>query len=187
MSLIEQKQEAELIQGCRRGDDRHLTLLVKTYQRQVYALALKFTFNPAEAEDLTQEIFMKVIDHLDRFQDKSRLGTWITSIALNHCRTNWRKARRQQDARTEAAEEMMTLPAKGRQPEQEALEAEMIEHLHTSITELPEDLREVVMLREFVEMSHEEIADLLDVPEGTVWSRLNRARLLLKDKMTEYM
>jgi RNA polymerase sigma-70 factor (ECF subfamily) len=157
----------------------------------VYALCYRFTGGAAEAQDLTQEVFLRVFRTLKSFRSaEGSFGTWLSRVTRNLLIDHYRRTR--QERITDPIEEQLpTLDLKGTvadQPDQALAGREASEVLQTALQKLSPELREAVILRDLQEMEYREIAQVLDIPEGTVKSRINRGRtelgrLLRKQKL----
>jgi RNA polymerase sigma-70 factor (ECF subfamily) len=158
------------------------------FRRPVWRLARRLTRNDEEALDTTQEIFVRVWQGLPGFRGEAKLSTWVFQIAWNHLRAHRRRTGRRSrvfvdglDGRDHAIE---TAPDLRADPERTALASEMAERVSAALAELPEHYRVVVWLRDGEDLSYQQIAAVLDVPIGTVRSRLARARSMLKRAVT---
>lgn len=153
----------------------------------LYATALRLTRNPADAEDLVQDTFVKALRFSDRFAAGSNLKAWLYTILLNTWRNRRRDAARNvvdvDTARVEAAEGAPDGPTALETPEQILLRASVREDLQAALDELPEVFREAVWLRDVEEFTYAEIAEMLGIPIGTVMSRISRGRRMLFDRL----
>ena len=153
----------------------------------LYATALRLTRNPADAEDLVQDTFVKALRFSDRFAAGSNLKAWLYTILLNTWRNRRRDAARNvvdvDTARVEAAEAAPVGPAALETPEQILLRASVREDLQAALDELPDVFREAVWLRDVEEFTYAEIAEMLGIPIGTVMSRISRGRRMLFDRL----
>jgi RNA polymerase sigma-70 factor (ECF subfamily) len=169
-----------LIEQCLAGDQVAWETIVRQNWRKVFNVAYKFVGKHDEAEDLTQDIFLKIFKALRTFDRRANFQTWIISISRNLCIDHYRSVRkeRQTIARDVDAGELQPVSHE-RGPyaaaEHQDLRAMLRQALHT----LPATLRTAVVLRDLQELSYQEIADHLRLPEGTVKSRINRGRLEL--------
>ena len=169
-----------LIERCLAGDQAAWETIVRQNWRKVFNVAYKFVGKHDEAEDLTQDIFLKIFRALNTFDRRANFQTWIISISRNLCIDHYRSVRkeRQTIARDVDAGDLQPVSAE-RGPyaaaEHQDLRAMLRQALHT----LPATLRTAVVLRDLQELSYQEIADQLKLPEGTVKSRINRGRLEL--------
>lgn len=154
------------------------------FRRPVWRLARRMTENEEEALDTTQEVFLRVWRGLDGFRGEAKLSTWVFQIAWNHLRAHRRKMGRQiQVIQEEVANDGMLMgmaPDPRPNPERRAVAAETLDLVETALQSLPEHYQVVVWLRDGEDLSYEEISRVLDVPIGTVRSRLARARGILR-------
>jgi RNA polymerase sigma-70 factor (ECF subfamily) len=176
---------AEFVRRLRVGDPRAFEDLVRTQQHRVYGLALRMLGNTAEAQDVAQEAFLRAHRGLAEFRGDARLSTWLYAIVsrlcLNRLAGNERRLARH-------GEETLARLADARPRPDQALErGEIEEALHRAIGELPEERRIVVVLRDVEGLAYEQIAEVLELPVGTVRSRLHRARLDLKEKLERFL
>jgi RNA polymerase sigma-70 factor (ECF subfamily) len=186
-----------LVRRARSGDQRAFRLLVERYQKKVYAVALGMVKDPEEALDVAQEAFIKVHRYLDHFKGDSSFYTWLYRITTNVCID---LLRRRNSSRSEAVEyddavEMDLTEAKlgalGSQidthPGKAALRRELGEKLEEALAQLPEKHRAILLLRELEGMSYEDLARTLDIPKGTVMSRLFHARAKVQKLLSGYL
>lgn len=154
------------------------------YRRPVWRLARRLTANDEEALDACQEIFLRVWRGLQGFRGEAKLSTWVFQIAWNYLRWHRRRRGRQPVAIALVGDDGCGVAAgladPAPDPERRAGSVELLERLQTALTELPEHHRVIIWLRDGEGLSYEQIAEALDVPIGTVRSRLARARITLK-------
>lgn len=176
---------AGLVERLRAGDERAFEALVLTYQHRVFGVAVRMLGSRAEAEEVAQDVFLRVYRSIGEFRGEARLSTWLYSIAARLCLDRLRTAeRRHPRAEPEA---LLNVPAAGAGADS-ALEAqERRAALHQAIADLPEERRIVVILRDVEGLSYEEIAEALDIELNTVRSRLHRARAHLKAKLERFL
>ncbi len=158
--------------------------LLALYGERVYNLALHFAGSTADAEDLTQEIFLRLYQNLRLYRGDVPLAAWALRLSRNLCIDHYRRARRERRALNVSEEVLAGLPALGHDPQAEAQRRQQLRTVYKSLEEMPEDLAEVVLLRDLQGWSQEETAAWLEVPVGTVKSRLHRARLDLAGRVT---
>ncbi len=179
-----------LIARLRRGEPAAFEVLVKTHQDRVYDFCVRMLSDREEAFDLTQEIFISVHKHLDKFRADAKLTTWIYRIARNHCLNRLkylkRRGRGRSDEYGESNELSITQSQGGgpQQPDDLVMGKNDRALVHRAIQELDEDQRSLVVLRDVEGLSYEEIMDITELPEGTVKSRLHRAREKLAGILT---
>jgi RNA polymerase sigma-70 factor (ECF subfamily) len=165
-------------------------VLVKNNQDRVYDFCVRMLADREEAFDLTQEIFISVHKHLDKFRADAKLTTWIYRIARNHCLNRLkylkRRGRGRSDEYGESNELSITESLGGgpQQPDAAVMGKNDRALVHRAIQELDEDQRSLVVLRDVEGLSYEEIMDITELPEGTVKSRLHRAREKLAGILT---
>lgn len=174
----------ELTLACQQGDKAAFQKLVKQYQEKVRGLVYSILNDPELIDDLTQEIFIKVYTSIERFEHRSSLSTWIYRIAVNHCRD---EIRRKRIRRWFSLEKMELDPiAVGERTDGKMLQTERIDLVRWGLSKVSENHRSIIVLKDFENLSYEEIAKILDLELGTVKSRLNRARLALKEVLEPY-
>ncbi len=174
-----------VVQRCLDGDSGAWTELVKFHHRRIYALCYRFTGSPHDAEDLTQDIFIKVYGNLASFDlTRGSFQTWITTLARNLLVDHFRRSKQQRvtdsiDAGWEEAEELPLadrLSASGPSQHDRAVQTEIARMVQEALTKISPELREAVILRDLQDMDYKEIAQVLHIPEGTVKSRISRGR-----------
>src|SRR5581483_5104665 len=184
--------ETSLVERCLRGEQAAWDEMVKTYTKRVYALCYRFTNRENEAQDLTQEVFLRVFRTLGTFRSgEGSFGVWLSRVTRNLLVDHYRRTKNERV--TDALEDK--LPVLEERTAQHARTDGLLagreagELLQVALQKLSPELREAVILRDLQEMEYREIARVLDVPEGTVKSRLNRgraelARVLRRNKVT---
>jgi RNA polymerase sigma-70 factor (ECF subfamily) len=166
-----------LIERCLKGDQRAWDDIVRLYWRKVFNVAYKFVGRQDEAEDLTQDIFLKLFKSLKTFDRRANFSTWLISVSRNLCIDHYRSMRREHDVVTHDVDVVTLARPSGLDSPQVALEQrDRVALLRAALDKLAPSLRTAVMLRDIQELSYQEIAEKLDVPEGTVKSRINRGR-----------
>ena len=179
--MAEQTSDQLLVERVQRGDRRAFDLLVLRYQQRIVKLIMRYVHDPAEAQDVAQEAFIKAYRALPAFRGDSAFYTWLYRIAINTAK-NYLVAlqRRPVDYDLDLQDpENYEVNARLRDeetPEGMALQEELRQTLERTIASLPEELRTAIMLREIDGLSYEEIAQAMDCPVGTVRSRIFRAR-----------
>jgi RNA polymerase sigma-70 factor, ECF subfamily len=172
--------ENSLVSRCLSGDEAAWEQFVRQHTRHVYALCYRFTGSGAEAQDLTQEVFLRVFRSLKSFRSaEGSLGTWLARLTRNLLIDHYRRSRH--DRVTDSIEDRLpvveeTGGAGPARPDQALAGREASELLQQALQKLSPDLREAVILRDLQEMEYREIAQVLGIPEGTVKSRINRGR-----------
>ena len=166
-----------LIQQCLRGDQNAWELIVRQYWRKVFNIAYKFVGKHDEAEDLTQEIFIKIFRSLSTFDRRANFQTWLISVSRNLCIDHYRSVRKERETIDRQIDPNELTPASTEPGPIAALEQrDRVALLRQALAQLPDTLRTAVLMRDIQEMSYQEIADKLGLPEGTVKSRINRGR-----------
>jgi RNA polymerase sigma-70 factor (ECF subfamily) len=169
-------EQTELLQRLRRGDAGSAQKLVQSYHAEIFRLALSILDEPAEAEDVTQDVFIAALDALDSYRGDSALKTWLFSITVNLCRRRWR----QRKARERLLQVLKTfiplLGTRSVQPEADLMARESQAELWQAVGNLGEKYQFPLILFYEHEMPVAEIARVLDIPIGTVLSRLHTAR-----------
>jgi len=168
--------DTELIERCLRKDNSAWDLVVGRFRRKVFHIAYKFTGKHDEAEDLTQEIFLKVFRSLDKFNRDADFSTWLSSVARNYCIDRYRASKREREVVVEDLVAFDLAPASSGNPYRALEDQDRSSLLRRGLDLLPDKLREAVVLRDLQGLSYQEMADHLGLPEGTVKSRINRGR-----------
>lgn len=174
--------DAILVERCLAGDQAAWADLVRAHTRRIYNLCYRFTGRPQEAEDLTQDVFLRIYRTLASFQGtQGSFTTWLTSLTRNLLIDHYRKHKKERlvdslEDKIETLEEKGVMTA---MPDVMALDKEASQVLQAAMERLSPDLREAVILRDIQEMEYREISLILKVPEGTVKSRINRGRVAL--------
>ena len=176
---------SQIVRRCMDGDSSAWAELVRAQHRRVYGICYRFTGNPADAEDLTQDVFLKIYSNLASFDTgRGSLQVWITSLTRNLLVDNFRRTRNLRatsslDDGWESVDEFKPidrLTARGISPHESAAKNELAKMVQEALARVPVDLREAVILRDLQDMDYKEIACVLGIPEGTVKSRISRGR-----------
>ena len=173
---------ADLVRRCRAGDGAAWEEIVSNFSRRIFNLAYRFTSSIEAAEDLTQEVFIRIYRTLDQYDPKhGDLSNWLMRLARNLIIDDYRhRQRNPQNTMAEDVEDhTFHLKAVGGSMQKEMERREMAKQVQEGIDKLPADLRMCVILRDIEELSYQEIVELLKIPEGTVKSRINRGRIEL--------
>jgi len=166
-----------LIEQCLSGDQVAWEAIVRQNWRKVFNVAYKFVGKHDEAEDLTQDIFLKIFRSLDTFDRRANFQTWLISVSRNLCIDHYRSVRKERETIDRGVDASELSPAAPEPGPIAALEQrDRVVLLRQAMSALPETLRTAVLLRDIQELSYQEIADQLRLPEGTVKSRINRGR-----------
>jgi RNA polymerase sigma-70 factor, ECF subfamily len=174
--------DAQLVLLCLRGDGASWEELVRRYTRRVYNLCYRFTSNASEAEDLSQEVFLRVYRTLASYRSAyGGFATWLTSVTRNLLVDHYRRTRRDRitDSLDDAMPKLEEKHSAARPPDKMALANELGRQVQRALGKLSPELREAVILRDLQGLEYSEIRTVLEVPEGTVKSRINRGRLEL--------
>ncbi len=171
--------EQVLVDRCLHGEEAAWEELAKTYTRRVYAICYRFTGNDGQSQDLTQEVFLRIFRNLKSFRaGEGSFTTWLTKLTRNLLIDHYRRTKL--DRATDSIEDQLPVLEEAPSPYSRAdgllSGREMSEILQAGLRRLSPELREAVILRDLEEMEYREIAQVLNVPEGTVKSRLNRGR-----------
>jgi len=184
--------EAVLIEQCRRGDFTAMERLIIKYQNRIYNVILKMCPNPDDAEELTQETFVKILEGIENFNGRSSFYTWAFRIAvnltINHRKRGQKLVTRSIDAEDSEYNEQARTQLKeflrddgSPEPSAVAQNKELCRIIVDSLSKLDDTQRAVIVLRDIEDMSYAQIADVLDIELGTVKSRLSRARGSLRE------
>jgi len=180
--------DAQLVQHCLQGDTAAWEELVHRHTRRVYNQCYRFTGRGSDAEDLSQEVFLRVYRTLASYQSvQGAFATWLTRVTRNLLVDYYRRTRRDRltDSLDDALPYVEAKPSGGRSPEKLALGAELSAQVQAALMKLSPDLREAVILRDLQGLEYAEIQHVMDVPEGTVKSRINRGRIEMAKVLTE--
>jgi len=166
-----------LIRRCLAGDQLAWEAIVRQYRRKVFNVAYKFVGKHDEAEDLTQDIFLKIFKSLDTFDRRANFQTWLISVSRNLCIDHYRSVRKERETIDRDVDTAELAPSAPGQSQMARLEQrDRVELLRQALGALPKTLRTAVLMRDLQELSYHEIAVALRLPEGTVKSRINRGR-----------
>lgn len=175
----------QLIELCRVGDSSAIEHFVQTYQQDVYRLALSILDDPAEAEDATQDSLLAALRSLDSFRGASNLRTWLYSITVNICRTRLQRHKRRAGLIEILGDVLQIHKIRHESVEERLIQDESEKGLWHAIHRMDEKHRIPIVLRYYHDLSVAEIATILQIPEGTVHSRLNTARRQLQNVLKE--
>ncbi|MGB7846748.1 MAG: RNA polymerase sigma factor [Candidatus Acidiferrum sp.] len=176
------EQDAQLVQRCLQGEGSAWEELVRRHSRRIYNVCYRFVGNRTEAEDISQEVFLRVYRTLQSYRSThGGFATWMTSVTRNLLIDHYRRTKR--DRQTDSLEDKMPVvenkESSARRPDQQALLGELTGQVQSALTRLSPELREAVILRDLQQLEYAEIQQVLAVPEGTVKSRINRGRIEL--------
>ena len=184
--------EAEMLAQARTGDTQAFSNLIQRYEGKIFRLAQHITQNREDAEDVLQETFLKAYEHLDQFQGNSKFYTWIVRIAVNQALMKLRKRKSDRsvslDEGVDTGEDIVAreIAAWDENPEERYSREELNVILDSAVQSLAPTYRAVFLLRDVEELSTDETAEALDLSIPAVKSRLLRARLQLRDKLTQF-
>ncbi len=185
-------QEMALVQAAKKGDVSAFEQLVKKYDRNIFRIAQHITHNREDAEDVLQDAFLKAYTNLGQFQGNSKFYTWLVRIAVNESLMRLRKRRRDntvsldEDVETDESSMPRDIPDWAPSPEQLYKQSELNDILSKTIQGLPASFRTVFVLRDVEGLSTEETAEMLNLSVPAVKSRLLRARLQLRERLSTY-
>ncbi len=182
-------RDTELISRFLKGDQEAFGELLAAYEKKIYSICWHFMGNRQDAEDAAQEVILKVYRKLDLFRGEASFSTWLNYVAANTCRDMLRKRKRNQTVsldspvETEDGEMDRELASPDDSPETDVINRDLARLVRESLEELKEDHRVILLMREYQDLSYDEIAEILALNVGTVKSRLSRARRELRDLM----
>lgn len=189
------KIQKEVIENCKAGDEKAFTEIVLHRQKRVFNIAYRMLGNSEEAKDLAQEVFISVFESIKDLKEEIKFDAWLTQVTLNHCRNRWKYLKRRQYFSSDSLDDPVetedgSVPRAIADPSDNPeilLEKKMIQQLiQRGLLELKEDQRELLVLRDLQGFSYEEMGDTLGLPEGTIKSKLHRARMDLKEVLERF-
>ena len=186
-------REQLLVRRLRARDERAFRELITEHRDRIFNLTYRMLGNRAEAEDVAQEVFITVFKTIDSFREEAKFSTWLYRVAVNHCKNRIKYLSRRHDrAQDELDENAGAVVASGPagpmpRPDRAVEGMQLDKVLQDAIATLDEDHRLVIVLREIEDLSIEEICEITGLPDGTVKSRLHRARLALRKKIARHM
>jgi RNA polymerase sigma-70 factor (ECF subfamily) len=167
---------ADILSKCKEGNQEAWNMLINNYSKSVYNIALNFFAERDIAADVTQDIFIKLYHNLGKFREEKNFSSWIFTISRNYCVDYWRKNKKHLINKQDLDENISSSKPT---PEENLVKRSEIEILRKKISQLEPDLKIALILRDIHDLSYQEIAERLSIPEGTIKSRINRARLKL--------
>lgn len=187
--------ERSLLRRLRDRDERAFRELVDEHRDRVFNITYRMLGNRAEAEDVAQEVFIAVFKTIDQFREESKFSTWLYRVTVNHCKNRIKYLARRHDRDKDELDEtsqqtngaVTGMPVRAAQPDKALASAQMEKLLQEAIAALDPEQRQVVILRDVEDLSIEEICEITELPDGTVKSRLHRARLVLRKKMQRHV
>ena len=177
--------EKALVARCRQGEDEAWRELVDLFGQKIYSVAYHFTLKREDAEELAQEIFLKIFENLHRYDGSFPLVAWIVSLSRNLCIDRYRRRKREKSFRFVTDDAVAPMLRSKDDPAADALKNERTKILFSALAEIPEDLAEILVLRDLDGLAYEEIGLALELPDWTVKSRLFRARTEVARKIRE--
>jgi len=173
---VKHPDDAELLRRFRSGDDAAFGEIVDRYERRVFTIAVRICRHHEDARDVTQDVFVTAFRSLARFRGDAQLSTWLHRVAVNASLDLVRRRGRREGP---GLEEIAESPSAEPGPESTAIDAVHAREVHRALGRIPADQRAVVVLHDLQGLDYAEVAEALEVPVGTVKSRLHRARLAL--------
>jgi RNA polymerase sigma-70 factor, ECF subfamily len=189
-------RERMLLRRLRERDERAFRELVDEHRDRVFNLTYRMLGNRAEAEDVAQEVFIAVFKTVDTFREEAKLSTWIYRVAVNHCKNRIKYLARRHDRDQTELDDTNDPGGDGsiagpnnapRRPDRQVEGAQLDRLMQDAIASLDEDHRALVVLRDLEDLSIDEICEITGLPDGTVKSRLHRARLALRKKIQRHL
>ena len=165
----------EVVRQCQKGDQKAWNMIVDRFSKSIFNIALNFSSNRDDAADITQDIFVKIYKNIDKFKEDKSFSSWIHKIAKNYCIDYWRKNKK--NLKVLKIEE--NLCRDDQTPENSVVREYDVINLRNKLLYLDTDLRLLIIMRDIQDLSYQEISENLDLPLGTVKSRINRARIKL--------
>jgi len=185
------QNEQYLLRKAKAGDVAAFEELVESYQKKLFNLAYRIVGNPEDAADMVQEALIRIFRSIAKFKEQSSFSTWIYRITTNVCLDELRKRKNKkefsldQEIHGEDGDMKRQIKSDDILPDNAAEREELREIVNSAINSLPEDQRVVISLRDIQGLTYTEISQVLDCPEGTVKSRINRARNALKNVLSQ--
>lgn len=179
--------DEKLILRFQEGDINAYNELVKRYKDRLFNFVLRYFNNAEQAEDVVQDTLIKLYTHASYYKNVAKFSTWIFTIAKNNALTELRKNKRKQtDSLWTDDGKVIDINSKEESLESKVQNEIAIDQLNKFLDEIPENFRMAVVLRDFQELSYEEISTILEIPIGTIKSRINRGRIQLAQKMKHF-
>ncbi len=186
--MFDRQQDLRTIRRCKRGEEAAFAEILGRYRTPIYNLCYRMTRNQEDAVDLGQEVFIKVFNLLDRFDENYAFSSWLFRIATNHCIDFLRRKRMrfqsiESSTGADGEEYELQLPDQGPAPDTVLQRKEALDRLEEVIADLPPHYKAITLLRHDQQLSYEEIAEVLDLPLGTVKARIHRARNMIQQML----
>jgi RNA polymerase sigma-70 factor (ECF subfamily) len=182
-AMVLEESDKELIEACRRGDPDAFRALFELRKDQVYSVALRYSGDPAIAQDIAQETFLKLFTRIGSFRGESDFSSWLYRLVVNSCLDQKRKTRRLAPLLDEA---LAILQAPDLSALDEVVRAELSHHLRAVVEDLADEQRILLVLRYTQALSYDEIAAVLGTSTGTIASRLNRIHRTLERRLSRF-
>ena len=184
------KIEKGVIDAFKAGDEKAFGEIVLAYQRRVFNIAYRMLGNREEAKDLAQEVFLSVFESIKNLREEVKFEPWLIQVTVNHCRNRWKYLKRRKYFQSDSLDDPIEtedgeIPRQVYDPSdnpETVLEKKMIQDLiQRGLLQLKDERRELIVLRDLQGLSYEEIGKLFSLPEGTVKSKIHRARMEFKE------
>ncbi len=172
--------DEELVARYKNGESRAFDQIVDRYERRVYAIALRMSGSPHDANDITQEVFISSLRALRRFRGDAKLSTWLHRVAVNAALDHGRRKKRRP---VQTFDELPERPSGDPGPEEEAEQAARAAEVHRALSDISDDHRAVIVLHDLQGLDYAGVAEALGVPVGTIKSRIHRARVELARRL----
>ena len=182
---VDHEEQMQILKA-KKGDHVAYEFLVRRYQRNIYKLCHCMTGAHQSADDLSQDTFVKAYFNLKSFKEGMNFYSWIRKIAVNNS-LNYLKIRKREKPYDEGHSPRRNNPSPSNPPQEQLIRKRMNQKFHESLQDLPLDQKAIFILRVFENLSYDSISQVLNIPRGTVMSRLNRARKKLKSLMADYI
>lgn len=176
--------DVDLMLRVVKGDRSSFELLVTKYQKTVLNTAFRYTGNPAVAEELAQDVFVRVYRAAPAYKPQARFSTWLFTIVRNVC-SNYRSREGRLDQQIDSETDPAYFTNPQENPEEDLIQAERRKKIREAIRHLPESLRLPLILHQFEHLSYEQVAEILEISIGAVKVRIHRARLALMDQLKD--
>lgn len=189
---MRQLSNEDLMEKFQSGYEEAFTILVDRFKDRLHNFLYRYTHDHQDCEDLVQETFLRVYRSRHSYERIAKFSTWMYTIALNLAKSLYKKKQRMttitiHEDESDPDDQPMKLEDSNILPDQSLHEKMCIDHLEKALEELSDDFREVIVLRDIQQMAYDEIAEITDLPMGTVKSRINRGRAQLQDILEEYV
>ncbi|AXJ00949.1 RNA polymerase sigma-70 factor, ECF subfamily [Cyclonatronum proteinivorum] len=184
--------DEQLMQQFQGGSDAAFSELMKRYEKRLFMYLFRYTRHEQDTEDIVQETFMRVYSSRNSYEEIARFSTWLYTIAGNLMRTRFKRQQRRQTVSIDQEHNhpetvfVVQLPDDNPLPDEQVYHALTAKAVQEAISRLPKEYRELLEMREMQQLTYEEIAQAVNLPLGTVKSRLNRGRLRLQKILTAY-